>query len=100
MLMADEITDDERRIGARLAGAREGLGLTQTSLAINAGVSVSSVQRWESGRLPPIRELIRIAGILEIPPSELVEFEETTADHLAAIRVELAEIKAMLGRLL
>jgi transcriptional regulator with XRE-family HTH domain len=61
LLLAVAIDSDE--IGRRIKRAREGRGWTQLVFASEASVSPSTVQRWESGRLPPVRELIRIAGV-------------------------------------
>lgn len=89
LLLAVSIEPQE--IGQRIAGARNRRGWTQMALAQNANVSVSSVQRWERGDLPPVRELIRLAGILEIDPEELVELEPTQEARVAAIGRELRD---------
>ena len=60
-------------IGKRIAAAREHRGWTQLKFALEASVSPSTVQRWESGKLPPIREMIRVAGVLGVPPEDLVD---------------------------
>jgi len=54
------------------------LGWTQQQFAWEAHVSMSTVQRWEGGRLPPLNELTRIAGLLGIPFDELVEPRPTS----------------------
>lgn len=99
-------TIDPREIGQRIAVARNRKGLTQLDLAYKASVSPSSIQRWEAGRLPPVRELIRIAGLLEIDPEELVETAPAPTDLEAVLeRVEVAlaeirEIRGLVGQLL
>lgn len=60
-------------IGQRIAQARERKGWTQMAFALEANVSMSSVQRWERGKLPPVRELIRIAEVLGVATEDLVE---------------------------
>jgi transcriptional regulator with XRE-family HTH domain len=73
-------TIDPKEIGERIAAARNRKGMTQLDLAYKASVSPSSIQRWEAGRLPPVRELIRLAGLLEIDPEELVETADRVID--------------------
>lgn len=96
LLLAVAIDPDE--IGRKIKRARERKGWTQFSFANEANVSPSTIQRWESGRLPPVRELIRIAGVLEIPTDELVEPDE--ADQpLAEIQKQLAAEVVRLAKL-
>lgn len=66
---------EPKEIGRRLKAARKRKSHTQLSFALEANVSPGTVARWEAGGLPPIRELVRIAELLEIDPSELVETE-------------------------
>jgi transcriptional regulator with XRE-family HTH domain len=94
------VSIDPKEIGRRIAAARERLGWTQAVFAREASVSISSVQRWERGDLPPVRELIRLAGVLRIDPEQLVEVEPTEADQLAELRKEMASVHEMLAELL
>src|SRR6266498_3927614 len=71
LLLAMPIEPTE--IGARIKGARLQKGWTQFQLAVEAHVSPSTVTRWERGGLPPMRELIRLAEVLEVPAETLVE---------------------------
>lgn len=71
---------DSNEIGRRIKRAREGRGWTQLVFARQASVSPSTVQRWESGRLPTVRELIRVAGVLGISTDELVEPDKNQAE--------------------
>ena len=64
---------DPEEIGDRIKAAREAIYLTQLQFAAKANVSPSTVARWEAGKLPPVRELIRVAPLLEIDPEQLVE---------------------------
>ena len=64
---------EPREIGRRIAAAREAKGWTQLDFAYEAGKSPSTISRWERGELPTVRELMRIAGVLEVPAEELVE---------------------------
>lgn len=72
---------EPKEIGQRLQAARKRKGHTQLSFALEANVSPGTVARWESGRLPPVRELVRIAELLEIDPAELVEDEVGPSDQ-------------------
>lgn len=62
-----------KEIGQRIAEARKAADLTQLSFALLANVSPSSVARWESGKLPPVRELMRIADLLGVEAETFVE---------------------------
>lgn len=64
---------------------------------MEANVSPSSVQRWEAGRLPPVRELIRIAELLGIDPAELTGTEERVSD--GAILAKLDQVLERLDRI-
>lgn len=77
-------------IGRRIQQARLRKRWTQLEFANQANVSPSSVQRWEAGKLPPVRELMRIGELLEVPTDELVEPEADEAKTMAQIRQELA----------
>ena len=91
---------DPHEIGQRIAQARVSKGWTQMDFAIEAHVSLSTVTRWESGKLPPVRELIRVAGVLEVAPEELVEPNPTPDSELHHLREEVAEVKEMVAQLL
>jgi DNA-binding transcriptional regulator YiaG len=90
------VSIEPQKIGERIAAARIRLGWTQAVFAREANVSISSVQRWERGDLPPVRELIRLAGVLQIEAEQLVELEPTESDQIAALRREVAENHALL----
>lgn len=66
------MTIEPREIGQRIKAAREAKLWTQLQFAAEANVSPSTVARWEAGKLPPVRELVRISGVLGIAPDELV----------------------------
>lgn len=91
---------EPKEIGKRLKAARERKHLTQLALALEAHVSPSSIARWERGELPPVRELIRIAELLDVEPEQLVELEPTEEDQLVLLRGEVGELRAMLETLL
>lgn len=68
--------------------------------ANEANVSLSSVQRWERGDLPPVRELIRLSGVLGIEAEQLVELAPTAEDQMRILREEVAEVREMVAQLL
>lgn len=80
---------DPREIGRRIKRARERKGWTQLEFALEAHVSPGTVQRWEAGKLPRVRELMRVADLLEVATEELVEAEESS-ESLDQIRRQLA----------
>ena len=89
-----------REIGRRIASARQAKGWTQFQFALEANVSPSTIARWEAGKLPPIRELMRVAELLEISPDSLVELEEAPVDELRqAVREELADVYDLLAKI-
>jgi len=54
--------------------ARHAAGLTQTQLAEYAGLERKSINRIENNRLSPtIDTLVRIAMVLKIPVSDLID---------------------------
>lgn len=60
-------------MGERIRAARERAGLTQKQLAIAVGVDPSAVSYWENGQtVPTINNLVKIAGILGVPPGDLI----------------------------
>jgi transcriptional regulator with XRE-family HTH domain len=86
-------------IGARIREARLRKGWTQLQLALEAGVSPSTVTRWERGGLPPMRELIRISDVLGVPAEELVEQSadgDGTTARLAQLEARVEEALVVL----
>lgn len=92
------VTMEPHEIGQRIAQAREARGWTQMDFAVAAHVSMSSVGRWEHGKLPPVRELIRIAGVLEIAPEELVGPSPSSELEAHALREELSKVREVVER--
>jgi transcriptional regulator with XRE-family HTH domain len=88
---------DPHEIGQRIRQARDRKGWTQLQFALEANVSPSTVARWESGRLPPIRELMRIAVVLGIPAEELVERPPNGAMDPATLAAALEEVVGLRG---
>lgn len=89
---------EPKEIGRRIATARARKGWTQLSFALEADVSPSTITRWESGKLPPVRELMRIADLLGVSPEELVEPDDPARDErVARLEHELAETQQALA---
>jgi transcriptional regulator with XRE-family HTH domain len=93
---------EPKEIGRRIKTARNRKGWTQLQFAYEANVSPSSVQRWEGGQLPPVRELMRVADVLGVSADEFVEPEVSQdEDRLRTIvQEEVSELQAQLGRIL
>lgn len=53
--------------------ARGAIGLTQTQLAANSGVSLSAIKGYETGRnMPGVRELRDLCRVLRVTPNRLL----------------------------
>lgn len=89
---------DPREIGQRIKAARERAGETQLSFALRSNVSPSTVARWEQGKLPPVRELMRIAELLDVPAEFLMEPPETTTE-IQDLRVQVEALADQLDRI-
>lgn len=74
---------DAATIGQRIRDARVARGWTQLDLALRAGTSLGTVSRWERGKPPPVRELIRLASVLEIDVHQLVADPPGVTDPIA-----------------
>jgi transcriptional regulator with XRE-family HTH domain len=83
-----ESEEKTQLFSSRLIGIRNGLGLTQTELADKVGVSLRSVQHWESGEFVPrgqqLRNLAANIGVTvsyllgdEPPPEQVQEAMES-----------------------
>lgn len=89
-------------IGKRIAAARKRRGWTQLQLSYEANVSPSTVQRWESGRLPPVRELMRLADVLGVQAEEFIEPSEEdqpTSVQLADLRAQVSAVVDSVDRI-
>jgi len=75
--MASPRRDDTRRaFGDRLRVLRHTVGISQEELARRASLAPTSIVRLESGevRAPRLSTLERLAGALQIPVAELVQY--------------------------
>jgi DNA-binding transcriptional regulator YiaG len=95
------VTLDPKEVGQRIAAARKAREWTQMAFAYEAKVSMSTVARWEAGRLPPVRELMRIADVLGVSANQLVEppdVDETISLRLDRLEEGSAEQLELLHR--
>lgn len=97
--MTAALTSQE--IGRRIKAARKAKFWTQVQLAAHAEVSPSSVARWERGILPPVKELVRVAAVLDVAPDTLVELPAVNGsvdgERLDRIEALLEKIAKKLG---
>ena len=68
----------ENKLGERLKERREELMMTQKDIADNIGVAVSTIQRYESGKIKDIKLPVidAIAKFLRVQPEWLMGYEE------------------------
>lgn len=89
--------------GDRLAGAREGAGLTQPDLARTLGVRLKTLQQWEEDQSEPrANRLQMLAGMLNVSLSWLLTGEGDGLDappEGGAAQVALRAMLADLSRL-
>lgn len=89
---------EPKEVGARIRAAREAKLWKQLEFALKAGVSVS-VYRWEHGKLPDVRELMRVADLLDVPTTYLVEDVPSISlgeDHFVRLEAKLDEVLGLL----
>jgi transcriptional regulator with XRE-family HTH domain len=66
-------------VAQRIREARVAHGWTHDELARRMGVSWRTVQRWQKGKLPRLGTLLRLADVLGVPRSYLIEDEDPAA---------------------
>lgn len=88
-------------IGERIRAARRANGWTNEELAARVGVNWRTVQRWQSGALPRVKTLLKLADVLGVPQSYLVaEAEPPTLPELQRQVAELTRQVELLARAL
>lgn len=88
-------------IGGRIKQAREQAGLTQPDLADALDVTTRTVQNYESGDTKPYKNIAQIAEITGVSTRWLLHGEEANdEDTLSQLVGEVAELRAMLARVL
>ena len=94
------IEDSASDLGARIADARTAAGRTQTDIANQLGVKVSTMEKWERGVASPrSNRLTALAGILGVSLSWLIighGDQSIAPDDLDDIRVALGRVHAQL----
>jgi transcriptional regulator with XRE-family HTH domain len=66
-LAGDWFDPDVTTFGDRLAGAREGVGMTQAALARRLGIKVATLRSWEEDRSEPRANRIQmLSGLLNV----------------------------------
>jgi len=88
--------------GDRIKQARTEAGFTQDELADLIGVGMRQVQYYEADESDPYRKLAKIAEATGKPIAWLLrgdpEREPVTAEELAGLRSDLADVKAIAER--
>lgn len=103
--MAASVEEKERQkaIGARITQARhECGGMSQEELAMLIGVSVRSIQAYESGDVVPYRFMRQLENVLDKPMAWFLHGDVAVRaqdDQLTAIREELAALRSAFERL-
>ena len=94
------------QLGARIAVAREQLGLSPEQLARRIGIRPGTLALWEKGsREPRANQLVTLAGILEVSTPWLLEgredrFMESASEHpTTALRGKVTAAKGALAEL-
>jgi transcriptional regulator with XRE-family HTH domain len=65
--------------GQRLRAARKVAGLSRERVAVAAGVSVSSIERYEQGTgQPGVEAAARLASVLGLSVDDLLDIPQTT----------------------
>lgn len=78
-----ENATDTQLFSRRLIGVRNGHGLTQTELAKKVGVSLRSVQHWESGKWVPRGKALRnLAASIDVSVAYLLGEESQQSEPL------------------
>jgi transcriptional regulator with XRE-family HTH domain len=63
----------QRKLGLRIQKLRRAKGLSRQALAQRLEVSPHSLKKWELGvHAPPLQELVKLLGVLEVTFEELV----------------------------
>ena len=73
-------------IGGKIRQQRRLLGIKQEELSKLVGVSLKTIQRWETGeRSPRLDEITKLAEALKVASSYLMEQEDTSTSIQASI---------------
>lgn len=95
-MAAGRSTEKGREIGSRIAESRkEAGGMSQVELGELVGVTVRSIQAWESGEVIPYRYLRALESALGRPAAWFLHGE----DAVVGVDVQYREILLRLDRL-
>jgi transcriptional regulator with XRE-family HTH domain len=89
---------EPEEVGRRIREARLAHGWTHEELAHRMGVNWRTAHRWQTGQLPRLGTLLRLADTLGVPRSFLVDTEES-AVLLENLQVRLDELATRLDAL-
>jgi transcriptional regulator with XRE-family HTH domain len=112
--VSEELSRIVSEIGPKLRTLRKQAGLSLQQLAVRADVSAAAIHKIEqSGMVPTITTLLKIAGALGRPVAYFVDEEETVSDPTVLVRdgeqrpiltshtgIDLAGISGTYGRFL
>ena len=72
-------------LGQNIRNLRKERGITQADFAEKLGISLDTMSRWENERREPrYSDILKMAEILQVPPSKLLETaEENTANNIS-----------------
>jgi len=74
------------RVGRNIKERRSALGLTQAQLAERLGVDTETLSRFERGKhAPTLKNLIRLAGLLQTTTADLLAEERPQASDEAMV---------------
>src|SRR3954449_9288094 len=86
-LMTQDLTQIVSGIGPKLHSLRKQAGLSLQQLAVRSDVSAAAIHKIEqSGMVPTITTLLKLAGALGRPVAYFVDEEEVTSDPTVLIR--------------
>lgn len=74
---------EEAAVMARIKEAREGEGLTQREVADALEIHVNTVANWERKHMPTMRDLPRVAKILNRTPDWLLYGDDAPVEGLS-----------------
>lgn len=90
-----------KNLRSKIPDLREAKGLTQLDLALEVGVTETTIANWEKGRsgLPMILQLIKLCRALNCHLEDLVEVfdPDDTISPIEMQDLSLEEIHKMLG---
>lgn len=91
--MAETHSEAARILGERVRGHRQQLGLSQEDIADLAEMHVTNLGKIERGQSnPSLTTIIRVAGVLNVDPGDLVRGLELTQLPARSHRLTAAEL--------